>query len=285
MAATTTSFSYLTPEQTEELLLAPLQQASTFMAQGSPIIVQSSGVPVLFPTIASMGTPTWHAEGSAIAEINATQGHVTLLPSTVQKTASITRVTRELLKQSAAIVDFGTALQTKMVTDLAWQLDQAFYDGAGAPAPTGILNNAYAQAAGTAIGTATTDDFFAADQLAGENNLLDSALKWAMSPARWVSVRALAGSDGQFYMQNSLTQSTAKQLLGHEVIVTNAMPDDTVALVDFSKVVVAIDTTADVQVLTEAYAAYDQVGIKAVARADVGVLYDGAVVTLEGITA
>lgn len=282
---TTSSMSYLTPYDVQAVLLAPLQQASTFLSQGAPIVYQTSGVPVHVPMLSAFGTPTWTAEGTALTEVAATQSEVILLPSTIRKTASVTRITRELAKQS--IVDISGALQAKMVTDVANTLDYAFYQGGTATtgSPVGIFNSTNGTAVGTAIGTAlSTSHLFTADQQAGVNNLNDAALKWVMSPESWSKVRRLAGTDGQFYMQQSLTGPTTKQLLGHPVIVSNNVPNTAIALVDFSKVAVAIDTNAEIQILTELYAATDEIGVKVVARADLAVLYSGAVIKLTGIT-
>lgn len=52
------------------------------------------------------------------------------------------------------------------------------------------------------------------------------------------------------------------------------------ALIDFSRVLVAIDELSDVQVLIERYADYDSTGLKVVTRADLQLAHPQAVLAI-----
>ena len=78
--------------------------------------------------------------------------------------------------------------------------------------------------------------------------------------------------------------STSFQLFGLPVIITDNIPNAStkarVALVDFSKVVVARDVDAEVKILDQTWGDYDSVGIRVVSRWDTALLQAKAVTLL-----
>ncbi len=78
----------------------------------------------------------------------------------------------------------------------------------------------------------------------------------------------------------SPTADTPNALFGTRAVISTQIPQGTLALVDWSRVLVALDELPDVQVLIEAYAPQDSVGIKVVTRADIGLAHPQAVLSL-----
>lgn len=292
MATSTSNATQLTREQVLEFLIRPLETASTFLASG-PQIYDTDGSSIRIPKLSSMGTPSFTAEGSAIAEVDPTFSEITLLPSTVHPVASLTRFSNQLARQS--VIDLTTSLQSKMVRDVADVLDTAFYTGDGggtaATSPTGLLNYDGITVAGSAIGTATPDYLYDALGAALDADVDISRMRWIMSPTDFVSLHKLKDADGRSLVVPDPTQGAISRLLGFPVTVTPKMPSTasngtaTVALVDFSQIAVARDLTPTVTILPERYAEFDQQAIRVITRWDAAPLNPEAVVTLTGITA
>jgi HK97 family phage major capsid protein len=85
----------------------------------------------------------------------------------------------------------------------------------------------------------------------------------------------------------TIQNGTALQLFGLPVIVTDNVPNVAgtptkarVALVDFSKVVVARDVDAQVKVLDQTFGDFDSIGIRVVTRYDTALLQAKAVTLL-----
>lgn len=89
-----------------------------------------------------------------------------------------------------------------------------------------------------------------------------------------------------------MTAAGGYSLLGHPVIVSNRVPDDTAptpdtgraALVDFSQVAVARDVAPTVKILDQTFGDFDQMAIRVVCRYDAKPLNPEAVIKLTGIT-
>lgn len=288
--STTITASTLTSEQVLEFLVRPLETASTFLAAG-PRIYDTDGSPIRIPTLASMGTPAFTAEGSAIAEVDPTFSEITLLPSTIRPVSSITRFSNQLARQS--VVDLTAGLRDKMVRDVADVLDTAFITGnpAGTVSPTGILNYTGVTVAGSAIGTATFDDLYDAEAAAMDANVDTGALRWLMHGRDWSAIKKLKDTTGRNLVTPDPTTGALNRLLGYPVTVSSKMPSShnggtaTVVLADFSKIAVARDLSPSVTILPERYAEYDQQAIRVIARYDAQPLNPEAVVHVTGITA
>jgi len=289
---TSQTATQITTEQVLNFLIRPLEEASVFLASG-PRIYDTDGSPIRIPKLASMGTPNFTAEGSAIAEVDPSFSEVTLMPSSIRPVSSITRFSNQLARQS--VIDLTTSLQSKMVRDVADVLDSAFITGDGGgtakTSPKGLLNYSGITVAGSALGTATTDDLYDMVGAALDANVSLAGLRWMLSPTDFVALHKLKDGDGRGLVVPDPTNGAINRLLGFPVTVTKKMPSTasggtaTVALVDFSQIAVARDLAPSVTILPERYAEFDQQAIRVITRWDAAPLNPEAVVVSKGITA
>ncbi|ASW91272.1 phage major capsid protein [Mycobacterium marseillense] len=272
--------STLIASQVASLLVQPLEQASTFLAAGPQII--DSAAPVRVPRITSGATAAFTAAGAEIAQSNASFDEVELLPSSLQALKVLTVLSNELIRQS--VVGLEAVLRTRLVTDVANALDSALWSGAGT---SNTIKGILAQS-GIATGTLDLTDF---------DSILDgisAAIANKVTPTHLVmtasSFNALrklkVGSDDNRYIidPSTVANGTAFQLAGLPVILTDNIPavstKNRVAIVDFSKVVVARDVDAEVAVLDQTFGSSDSVGIRVVTRYDTALLQSEAVTLL-----
>ena len=112
---------------------------------------------------------------------------------------------------------------------------------------------------------------------------------WVMTSASWATLRknktAATGSKQYLFDPNGgIAGGTELRLFGLPVIVTDNIPaaatKNRVALVDFSKVVVARDVDAEVKILDQTWGDYDSIGIRVVSRWDTALLQSKAVTLL-----
>lgn len=272
--------STLIASQVSSLLVQPLEQASTFLAAGPQII--DSAAPVRVPRIASGATAAFTAAGAEIAQSNASFDEVELLPSSLQALKVLSVLSNELIRQS--VVGLEAVLRTRLVTDVANALDAALWSGTGASNTIkGIL-----QASGVATGTLDlTDADSLIDGLATAQANKVTPSHWVMTSDSFAALRKLkvGTSDARYIFDPSTIQNgTTLQLLGLPVIITDNIPNAStkarVALVDFSKVVVARDVDAEVAILDQTFGSSDSVGIRVVTRYDAALLQDEAVTLL-----
>lgn len=283
MSLDTSSNATLTQDVVQRLLILPLTQRSTYLSQGFPTFT-SSGEPIKVPSLSTLGTPGYVAEGSAIPTVEATTSEITLLPSTVQSVKVITKMTREIVRQS--VVNVESIFTTKLVSDVTRILDAALWNGAGtAGAPLGMAKFANVTVTGTAAGTLNADDLIDMQEDALENFVMPGDMTWAFSPKNFSRIRKFADNYGSRVLQPSLAAGAPPTLLGQPYVITTHLPDDTLLLFDRSQVAVGIDDRASVTVLGELYAGTDEVGIKVSARYDTAAMNPKAVVKLSGITA
>lgn len=277
----------LLQSQVASLLVQPLEQVSTFLASG-PTILDSAN-PVRVPRIANGVTAGFVAEGAQITDGDVAFDEVTLLPSTLKSLKVLVRVSNELIRQS--VVGLESVLQQRLITDVANALDTSLWDGAGSSNTIkGIL-----RASGIATGTLDlTDADSLIDGLATAHGNKVNPTHWVMTSASFAALRKLKianpgeTSDQDFrqylFDPSTIQSGTAFQLFGLPVIVTDNIPavstKNRVALVDFSKVVVARDVDAEVKILDQTWGDYDSVGIRVVTRYDVALLQDKAVTLL-----
>lgn len=279
----TNANSTLIQSQVASLLVQPLEQASTFLAAG-PVVLDSSS-PVRVPRIANGVTAGFVAEGAQISDGDVAFDEVTLLPSTLKGLKVLVKLSNELIRTS--VIGLESVLQTRLVTDVANALDAALWDGAGTSNTVkGILR-------ATGIETGTLD-------LADPDSLIDGLAKaqgnkvnptrWVMTPASFAAIRKVkvGTGDARYVMDPSTIQNgTDFRLLGLPVIITDNIANTgtapgkaRVALVDFSKVVVARDVNAEVKILDQTWGDYDSIGIRVVSRWDTALLQAKAVTLL-----
>ncbi|QVI29938.1 phage major capsid protein [Mycolicibacterium neoaurum] len=270
----------LLQSQVANLLVAPLQQESTFLSAG-PTILDSAN-PVRVPRVASTITAGFVAAGAQIGDSSVDFDEVTLLPSELKALKVLTRVSNELIRQS--VIGLDAVLQTRLITDTAATLDAALWDGTGTSNTIkGILRQS-----GIATGTLDlTDADSLIDGIATAQANKVRPTHWVMTSGTFAALRKLKINDdsAQYLIDPTTIQNgTAFQLFGLPVIVTDNIPAVTaknrVALVDFSKVVVARDVDAEVKILDQTWGDYDSVGIRVVTRYDVALLQPHAVTLL-----
>lgn len=271
----------LLQSQVAQLLVQPLEQASTFLAAG-PTILDSPN-PVRVPRIASGVTAGFVAEGAQITDGEVSFDEVTLLPSTLKSLKVLVKVSNELIRQS--VVGLDTVLQQRLITDVANELDAALWSGAG----TSNTIKGIIKQTGIATGDLdTTDPDSLIDGIATAMTNHVTPTHWVMTAASFNAFRKVkvGTTDARYVFDPSTIQAgTAFQLFGLPVIVTDNIPDAAtdrpqVALVDMSKVVVARDVDAQVAILDQTWGDYDSVGIRVVTRYDVALLQAKAVTLL-----
>jgi HK97 family phage major capsid protein len=273
----------LIQSQVASLLVQPLEQASTFLAAG-PVVLDSSS-PLRVPRIANGVTAGFVAEGAQISDGDVAFDEVTLLPSTLKGLKVLVKLSNELIRTS--VVGLDAVLRQRLVTDVANALDAALWDGAGTTNTVkGILRQ-------TGIVTGTLD-------LAAPDSLIDGLATaqgnhvtpshWVMTSASFAALRKLkvgAGDARYLFDPATIQNGTELRLLGLPVILTDNIPNTgtapgkaRVALVDFSKVVVARDVNAEVKILDQTWGDYDSIGIRVVSRWDTALLQPKAVTLL-----
>jgi HK97 family phage major capsid protein len=269
----------LTAEQVVALLVEPLEKASVVLAAG-PRIFDSHGDPLRIPKLVSWSAdPGFVAENGAIADIDATTSELVLLPSTLKSVKTMTKISNELARHS--VVNIANALRDSLVRRVAGVIDQAFLTGAGTSNTVkGLVNQT-----GVLTGDFLTDaDDTSLDwahdaiglQLAEEV----SPNRWFMNSADFVTMRKVKDGDNRYFIQPDPTQASVYTLLGIPITVTNRLPAGTALLCDMSMVAVGRDLAPTVTLLPELFAANDQLGIRVVARYDIGLLHPEGVVVL-----
>jgi HK97 family phage major capsid protein len=281
MAASTSSADELTTEQVQKILVQPLETASVFLSS-APRVFDTDGSPVRVPSLAGMDAPAWHGENEQIGEVEAEFGEITLLPSTVKSLKSLTRFSNELARQTVVALD--SALQDRMVKDIAATLDSAFIAGTGTvvsgnrTTPLGLINQTGIQVVDAA--PTTLDPLIDAwGSLLGVGANADSA-KWLMNPADFVALRKIkqgTGSNG-YVLTPDPTNGSVFRLFGAEVKVSTHVPAGSAVLADFSQIGVARDQAPSVKILDQTFGQYDQMAIRVTARYDAAPLNPEAVV-------
>ncbi len=276
----TSGNSTLIQTQVADLLVQPLEQASTFLAAGPTVLDSSS--PVRVPRVVNGVTAGFVAEGGQITDGDVAFDEVTLLPSALKGLKVLVKLSNELIRTS--VVGLEAVLRTRLVTDVAHALDAALYDGTGTSNTIkGILRQT-----GIATGTLDlTDPDSLIDGLATAQGNKVSPTHWVMTSASFAALRKLkVGTDDARYLfdPNTIQDGTTLRLLGLPVIITDNIPNASskarVALVDFGKVVVARDVDAEVKILDQTWGDYDSIGIRVVSLWDTALLQAKAVTLL-----
>lgn len=271
-------------ERIASLLIAPLEQASSFLAAGPRVI--DTNQPLRVPRIASGINAGFVKEGEQIGDDSVAFDEVTLLPSSLASIKTITRVTNELVRTSV-VGALDSVLQNRLVTDVARALDAAMWDGSGADDTVrGILQDP--DIATGVLDLTDADSVLDGIAVALSNKVNPTHI--AMTSASFSALRKLkvggsGGTDNRYLFDPTTIQNgTTFSLFGLPVIVSDVISDvdgaARVALVDFSNVIVARDLASDVKVLSELYADYDSVGIRVVSRWDVALAHPQAVTVL-----
>lgn len=283
----TSGNSTLIQSQVASLLVQPLEQASTFLAAGPTILDSSS--PVRVPRLGASASAAFVAEGTQISDGDVSFDEVTLLPSTLKGLKVLVKLSNELIRTS--VVGLEAVLRTRLVTDVGNALDAALWDGAGSSNTIkGILR---ASGIGTGVLDLTDPDSLIDGMATAQANKV-SPTHWVMTSASFAALRklkiaqpgTLSDQDFRQYLfdPSTIQNGTSFQLFGLPVIITDNIPKVStkarVALVDFSKVVVARDVNAEVKILDQTFGDYDSIGIRVVSRWDTALLQPHAVTLL-----
>lgn len=282
MAVSTTNASELTAEQVQKILVKPLEEQSIFLASG-PRIFDTNGSAVRIPKLGGPITPSWHGQNELITEQDPTFDEVLLLPDTMKSVKVITRFSNELARQS--IVALDTALQDRLVTDVASTLDAAFFGttGDGITQPQGMLAWAGTQSIDATSAALDLDMLLDAWGLALAANVNLATLQWFMRPETFTALRKVKDTTGQYLLQPDPTADGVFRLWGSKVNITTRLDAGNVTLADMAQVAVARDMAPSVKLLTERYADYDQQALRVIARYDVRPLNAEAVVKIENL--
>ncbi len=280
----------LTAEQVQRILIKPLEAASVFLAAG-PTIFDTNGSQVRIPKLGGPTSPTWVGENEQIPEADVSFDEIILLPSTMKSVKTLTRFSNELARQS--VVNLTTALQFRLVTDVAAAIDTALIAGAGdgITTPIGLLNYAGTQSIAVA-GALTLDNLLDAWGAALAANVNMASLRWFLTPGTFTSLRKSKTTTGEYLLQADPTADGVFRLWGAPVTVTPRIPvtgttskTTQAVLADMSQIAVARDLAPSVTVLSETFADFDQLALRVVARYDSKPMNPSAIVKLTGITA
>ncbi len=277
----TSANSTLLQSEIAQLLIQPLQQASTFLAAG-PVVLDSNR-PIRIPRVVNGVTAGFVAEGAQISDGDVAFDEVTLLPSTLNSLKVLVKLSNELIRTS--VIGLDAVLQQRLVTDVAMALDKALWDGAGT---SNTIKGIFRQT-GIATGPLVlTDPDSLIDGLALAQGNKVNPTHWVMTSSTFAAFRKIkvSGTDKRYIFDpnGSIQNGTTFQMLGLPVIITDNIPavstKNRVGLVDFSKVVVARDVDAEVKILDQTWGDYDSIGIRVVSRWDTALLQAKAVTLL-----
>lgn len=276
MAIDSQNSGALIETQVQSMLVEPLAAESIVLNAGPTLF--NSSAPVRVPTITGDTGATWVAENEQIPEGTApTWGELELMPTDRKSLKVIVRVSNELIRM--AKIGVSSVLQNKIVADMQGALDDALLTGTGtANEITGILNQPGVE---TAPFNADVDSIL--DGLAHMAANEKTPNKIFMSGADFFAIRKLKDGHGQYLLQPDVTQAGAYQLQGIPVTATNKLAAGTAIMADMKDIAVVRDEHARVDLLTERYAEFDQVGIRVATRYDLGLIRDtGALILSNG---
>lgn len=282
MAVSTTNASELTAEQVQKTLVLPLAEKSIFLASG-PRIFDTNGSAIRIPKLGGPTAPAWHGQNELIGEVDPTFDEVLLMPDTMKSIKTITRFSNELARQS--IIALDSALQDRLVTDVAATLDAAFFAGTGdgTTTPQGMLSWAGTQSIDATAAELDLDMLLDAWGLALAADVNIASLQWFIRPEAFTALRKVKDTAGQYLLQPDPTADGVFRLWGSKVNITKRITAGNVALADMAQVAVARDLAPSVKLLTERYADYDQQALRVIARYDVKPLNAEAVVKITNL--
>lgn len=287
MAIGTGNTPELTREQVLAVLTTPLETASTFLASGPSIIDTTGPLRVPFAAAAldddELDALAWTGENELIPEIDPDFSELTLLPSTMKSIKVLTRFSNELARQSVVALD--TALQARLVADVAAKVDAQLYsaNGDGITTPRGMFAWTGTQSVPVG-GLLTLDAILDAQALALSANVDQSRLRLFLRPSDYMALRRAKDGDQRYMLQPDAAQGSTATVLGLPVTVSPRIPAGSAALADMAHVTVARDVMPSVKLLDQTFGEYDQQALRVVTRYDAAPTDPSAVVVFSGIT-
>lgn len=92
----------------------------------------------------------------------------------------------------------------------------------------------------------------------------------------------LKDNNGRYIVESDVSKAAGYRLFGVPVVASQRVPEGKAAVVDMKEIAVARDVNADVTLLNERYAEFDEIGIRVVSRFDMAPLHDEGVVLIGG---
>lgn len=270
----------LIEEQVANYLVEPLEAASVVLAS-SPRIFPSSE-PLRIPKLVSGPDANWVGEGQKIPETDAKFSEIELMPTNRASVKTMTPVTNELRRM--AKMGVAEVLQDRIVKTVASTVDTALLKGDGSGdelngyQPTGLLQQAGQKGA---FDPANPDSLL--DLLAQASSLEVTPNRWFLSGADFYELRKAKDKQGTYLLQpeGDITSDIKYSLFGVPVVVTNKLEKGEGLLVDMNQVAVVRDLDPQVKVLDQFYGDIDSIGIRCVARFDIGLLNPDAAIAFE----
>jgi HK97 family phage major capsid protein len=265
-------------------ILEALVPASSLIQAGAGILPLSDGAKSYnFAAIDTLPTPAWRAENGAVAESGPTFKNIEIKPRSL---SFMVRLSRELLHDAANIEN---ALHQAIALAYAVEIDRAGLLGTGtAPEPRGLKNTSGIQTVTNGTDGALLAGY--ANILAGVEKILtvNGPMPTAaiMAPRSLVRLGGLVDTLGQPLEVPSLL-SGVKLLQTSQVPTTltvGASSDaSNIFLGDFTKMYVCMRESLNVQMLTEHFADYGEVGFVCHSRIDFAVQYPQSFCLISGV--
>lgn len=261
------------PHDYGQLVVQPFMKMS-IAAQVSTVL-QTSLVEYHLPVVLADPSANWVAEGDEIAPSIGLLAELIVRP---RKIAGLTVVSNELADDSspaaAEVVGQGLA------RDMARRADEAFFgsaNGSGVqPQGVGALGNTseYVDAA------AFSNLDFAAEAVARAEAVGATVTHFVSGPEtalQLAKVKAGAGSNAPLLGQDA-TAATARQVLGVPLVVSAAVPDDTLYAFDRSRVFTVVRRGATVEADRSVLFTSDRTAIRGVMRLAFGFAHAQSIV-------
>ncbi|WP_099025627.1 phage major capsid protein [Mycolicibacterium palauense] len=264
-------------EIASNIVTGPLVQASTFLSAPGLRIVNASHE-MRFPKVGAI-TAGYVAAGAQVSDGDAAFTEVRVLPSGIKGTKALIKLSAELIRTAG--VDLESVIREQMVDGIARAVDAALWNGDG-NAPTddevlGILARDSVEAGDLDLTDA--DSIIDGIAKAVGNKVQPNAL--AMNIDTFTAFRKLkvGASDARYIFDPSNAyRANSFEMFGLPVIITDNVPAESVAVIDFTKIVVVRDQAPTVSV--DKLIEYDSTAMLVTTRLDVGLLHDEAVTLL-----
>lgn len=216
------------------------------------------------------------AEGEAIPIYEGIEDF-TNLPVDSHKAAAIVKLDEDFVNDAG--FDIEAHLIGKFAKAIARTEDNAFINGTGVGAPTGILNATGGADVGVTTNTLIYDDvislYFSVPSEYRKNGV------WLMNDKTALALRKMKDSDGNYLWNNA-----NDNILGKQVLISEFMPDigagtKPVAFGDFSYYWVIGRKPISVRTLVEKFTFYDQIGYLAIEFLDGKLVRSEAIKVIE----
>jgi HK97 family phage major capsid protein len=283
----------LTPEQWENQIFLPLQNASAIMSLPGAVVHSGYG-PIHLPKMSAepLDDSAWVGPNQPVAEVNMdTSGSAVLLARGVKALKVIPRLSSETVQSS---VDGPlNAAHSAIIIEMIKRIDPALISGSAAAGITGLIAQA---GSSTAFDSTVSEIGIEFDFL---QDLMTLALdNWARPDSWLMNTRTLGRlhtrkdslgrpllTPNYLVRQNTAGEGTVvtETLMGLPVYAAPSVPLGTVMLIDEDQVHIGRDRDAEMRILMEAFVHYDQIGFLIKSRWDIGLVNPFGVVVLTGL--